>query len=73
MVPARGVSKDEPPEGCGSDRRGDDCIAENAEKIAVLGGVLSGRMAIGARAVLTIEEVRATHAASARIKSACGL
>ena len=47
------------------DHRRDDCVAENAEKIAALVGAFGGRMAIGAGTVLTVEEVRAAHAAGA--------
>ena len=47
------------------DHRRDDCVAENAEKIAALVGMFGGRMAIGAGTVLTVEEVRAAHAAGA--------
>ena len=47
------------------DHRRADCVAENAEKIAALVGAFGGRMAIGAGTVLTVEEVRAAHAAGA--------
>ena len=47
------------------DHRREDCVAENAEKISALVAALGGRMAIGAGTVLTVEEVRAAHAAGA--------
>ena len=47
------------------DHRRADCVAENAEKIAALVGAFGGRMAIGAGTVLSVEEVRAAHAAGA--------
>ena len=47
------------------DHRRADCVAENAEKIAALVGAFGERMAIGAGTVLTVEEVRAAHAAGA--------
>ena len=47
------------------DHRRADCVAENVEKIAALVGAFGGRMAIGAGTVLTVEEVRAAHAAGA--------
>ena len=47
------------------DHRRADCVAENAEKIAALVGTFGERMAIGAGTVLTVEEVRAAHAAGA--------
>ena len=47
------------------DHRREDCVAENAEQISALVAALGGRMAIGAGTVLTVEEVRAAHAAGA--------
>ena len=47
------------------DHRRADCVAENAEKIASLVGTFGGQMAIGAGTVLSVEEVRAAHAAGA--------
>ncbi len=47
------------------DHRRADCVAENAEKIAALVAAYGERMAIGAGTVLTVEEVRAAHAAGA--------
>ena len=78
MVLARGVPKDVLLKAVGAieeagvtvfestfDHRHADCVAENAEKIAALVGAFGGRMAIGAGTVLTVEEVRAAHAAGA--------
>ena len=78
MVLARGVSKDVLLKAVAAikeagvtvfestfDHRRADCVAENAEKIAALVGAFGGRMAIGAGTVLTVEEVRAAHAAGA--------
>ena len=78
MVLARGVPKDVLLKAVGAieeagvtvfestfDHRRADCVAENAEKIAALVGAFGGRMAIGAGTVLTVEEVRAAHAAGA--------
>ena len=74
MVLARGVQKDVLVKAVGAiadagvtvfestfDHRRDDCVAENAEKIAALVAAFGGRMAIGAGTVLTVEEVRAAH------------
>ena len=47
------------------DHRRADCVAENEEKIAALVGAYGERMAIGAGTVLSVEEVRAAHAAGA--------
>ena len=47
------------------DHRRADCVAENAEKIAALVAAYGERMAIGAGTVLSVEEVRAAHAAGA--------
>ena len=47
------------------DHRREDCVAENAEKISVLVAAHGVRMAIGAGTVLTVDEVRAAHAAGA--------
>ena len=47
------------------DHRREDCIAENAEKIAALVEAYCDRMSIGAGTVLTVEEVRAAHEAGA--------
>ena len=78
MVLARGVPKDVLLKAVGAieeagvtvfestfDHRRDDCVAENAEKIAALVAAYGERMAIGAGTVLTVEEVRAAHAAGA--------
>ena len=78
MVLARGVSKDVLLKAVAAieeagvtvfestfDHRRADCIAENAEKIAALVAAYGERMAIGAGTVLTVEEVRAAHAAGA--------
>ena len=78
MVLARGVPKDVLLRAVGAieeagvtvfestfDHRRADCVAENVEKIAALVGAFGGRMAIGAGTVLTVEEVRAAHAAGA--------
>ena len=47
------------------DHRREDCIAENAEKIAALVAALGDRMHIGAGTVLSAEEARAAHEAGA--------
>ena len=47
------------------DHRRDDCVAENAEKIAALVAALGDRMSIGAGTVLSVDEVRAAHDAGA--------
>ena len=47
------------------DHRHANCVAENAEKIAVLVAAFGDRMSIGAGTVLTVEEVRAAHDAGA--------
>ncbi len=47
------------------DHRREDCIAENAAKIAALVAELGDRMVIGAGTVLSVEEVRAAHDAGA--------
>ena len=78
MVLARGVPKDVLLKGVAAiaeagvtlfestfDHRRDDCIAENAEKIAALVAALGGRMAIGAGTVLSVEGVRAARDAGA--------
>ena len=78
MVLARGVPKDMLLKAVGAieeagvtvfestfDHRRGDCVAENAEKIAALVAAYGERMAIGAGTVLTVEEVRAAHAAGA--------
>ena len=78
MVLARGVPKDVLLKGVAAiadagvtvfestfDHRREDCIAENAEKIAALVEAYGERMSIGAGTVLTIDEVRAAHEAGA--------
>ena len=78
MVLARGVPKDVLLKAVGAiaetgvtvfestfDHRREDCIAENAEKIAALVAALGDRMSIGAGTVLSVEEVRAAHEAGA--------
>ena len=78
MVLARGVPKDVLVKGVAAiadagvtvfestfDHRREDCIAENAEKIAALVTACGDRMSIGAGTVLSIEEVRAAHEAGA--------
>lgn len=78
MVLARGVPKDVLLKGVAAiadagvtvfestfDHRREDCIAENAEKIAALVAAYGERMSIGAGTVLTIDEVRAAHEAGA--------
>ena len=78
MVLARGVPRDVLVKGVAAiaeagvtlfestfDHRRDDCVAENAEKIAALVAALGGRMAIGAGTVLSVEEVRAAREAGA--------
>ena len=47
------------------DHRREDCIAENADKIAALVAALGDRMSIGAGTVLSVEEVHAAHEAGA--------
>ena len=78
MVLARGIEKDVLVKAVGAiadagvtvfestfDHRREDCIAENAEKIAALVAAYGERMSIGAGTVLTIDEVRAAHKAGA--------
>lgn len=78
MVLARGIEKDVLVKAVGAiadagvtvfestfDHRREDCIAENAEKIAALVAAYGERMSIGAGTVLTIDEVRAAHEAGA--------
>lgn len=78
MVLARGIEKDVLGKAVGAiadagvtvfestfDHRREDCIAENAEKIAALVAAYGERMSIGAGTVLTIDEVRAAHEAGA--------
>ena len=78
MVLARGVPKEVLVKGVSAiadagvtlfestfDHRRDDCVAENAEKIAALVAALGGRMSIGAGTVLSVDEVRAAHDAGA--------
>ena len=78
MVLARGIEKDVLVKAVGAiadagvtvfestfDHRREDCIAENAEKIAALVAAYGERMSIGAGTVLTVEEVRAAHEAGA--------
>ena len=78
MVLARGVPKDVLLKAVGAiadagvtvfestfDHRREDCVAENAEKIAALVAAYGERMSIGAGTVLTVEEVRAAHEAGA--------
>ena len=78
MVLARGVSKEVLVKGAAAiadagvtlfestfDHRRDDCMAENADKIAALVAALGDRMSIGAGTVLSVEEVRAAHKAGA--------
>ena len=78
MVLARGVPEDVLVKAVGAigeagvtvfestfDHRRADCVAETAEKIAALVAAYGERMAIGAGTVLTVEEVRAAHAAGA--------
>ena len=47
------------------DHSREDCVSENAEKIAALVTACGDRMSIGAGTVLSIEEVRAAHEAGA--------
>ena len=47
------------------DHRRADCIAENAAKIAAVKRAVAGRVHVGAGTVLSVEEVRAAHAAGA--------
>ena len=78
MVLARGVPKDVLVKAVGAieeagvtvfestfDHRREDCVAENAEKIAALVTAYGTRMAIGAGTVLSVDEVRAAHEAGA--------
>ena len=78
MVLARGIEKDVLVKAVGAiadagvtvfestfDHRREDCIAENAEKIAALVAAYGERMSIGAGTVLAIDEVRAAHEAGA--------
>jgi len=78
MVLARGIEKDVLVKAVGAiadagvtvfestfDHRREDCIVENAEKIAALVAAYGERMSIGAGTVLTIDEVRAAHEAGA--------
>ena len=78
MVLARGVPKDVLLKGVAAiadagvtvfestfDHRREDCVAENAEKIAALVAAYGERMSIGAGTVLSVEEVRAAHEAGA--------
>lgn len=78
MVLARGIEKDVLVKAVGAiadagvtvfestfDHRHENCIAENAEKIAALVAAYGERMSIGAGTVLTIDEVRAAHEAGA--------
>ena len=78
MVLARGVEKEVLVKAVGAiadagvtvfestfDHRREDCVAENAEKIAALVAAYGERMSIGAGTVLTVEEVRAAHDAGA--------
>ena len=78
MVLARGIEKDVLVKAVGAiadagvtvfestfDHRREDCIAENAEKIAALVAAYGERMSIGAGTVLTIDGVRAAHEAGA--------
>ena len=76
MVLARGVPKDVLVKGVAAireagvtvfestfDHRLENCIEENAEKIAALKAAFGDTMKIGAGTVLSAEEVRAAHAA----------
>ena len=76
MVLARGVQKDVLVKGVAAireagvtvfestfDHRLENCIEENAEKIAALKAAFGETMKIGAGTVLSVEEVRAAHAA----------
>jgi 2-dehydro-3-deoxyphosphogluconate aldolase/(4S)-4-hydroxy-2-oxoglutarate aldolase len=78
MVLSRGIRKDVLMKGVGAiadagvtvfestfDHRRDDCIAENADKIASLVKEFGGRMSIGAGTALSVDEVRAAHDAGA--------
>ena len=78
MVLARGVPKDALVKGVTAireagvtvfestfDHRLANCAEENAEKIAALKAALGNTMRIGAGTVLSVEEVRAAHAAGA--------
>ena len=78
MVLARGVPKDVLLKGVAAiaeagvtvfestfDHRREDCIAENADKIAALVAAFGDRMSIGAGTVLSVEEVRAAREAGA--------
>ena len=74
MVLARGIPKDVLLKGVAAiadagvtifestfDHRMDNCVEENAGKIAALVDEFGGRMSIGAGTVLSVEEVRAAH------------
>ena len=78
MVLARGVPKDALVKGVTAiceagvtvfestfDHRLENCIEENAEKIAALKAAFGETMRIGAGTVLSVEEVRAAHEAGA--------
>ena len=78
MVLARGVPKDVLVKGVGAireagvtvfestfDHRLENCIEENAEKIAALKAAFGETMRIGGGTVLSVEEVRAAHEAGA--------
>ena len=78
MVLARGIRKDVLVKGVAAiadagvtvfestfDHRINDCIAENAEKIAALVSAFGDKMVVGAGTVLSVEEVRAAHEAGA--------
>jgi len=78
MILARGVPKDVLIEGVRAireagvtvfestfDHRLENCIDENAEKIAALKAAFGDTMKIGAGTVLSVEEVRAAHEAGA--------
>ena len=47
------------------DHRSENCIAENAAKIAAVKKAVAGRVHVGAGTVLTVEEVRAAYDAGA--------
>ncbi len=78
MVLARGVRKDVLLKAVGAiadagvtvfestfDHRHENCIEENAEKIAALVAAYGDRMSVGSGTTLTVEEVRAAHEAGA--------
>lgn len=78
MVLARGVPKEALVKGVGAihaagvtvfestfDHRLENCIEENAEKIATIRAAFGETMKLGAGTVLSVEEVRAAHAAGA--------